>query len=134
LRPGAQEAFSAAGLVVAYMSASFLMSAAFTPQIFSAHSGVFGVLVGLAEDVVLEVLLPLRPVRHGAGVHALHEFVDEFLVLQVVGEDVMRHAGQHGGVGVGLDRNPPGVVAGRGIGVLRIDHTNLQPRCLARRM
>ena len=42
--PGAHEALSAAGLVLAYRSASLRMSAAFTPQIGSAHSGVLGVL------------------------------------------------------------------------------------------
>ncbi len=69
--------------------------------------------------------LALGPVRHGAGVHALHEPVDEGLVLQLAGEDVVRHAGQHGGVGVRLDGNPPGVVARRRIGVLRIDQDEL---------
>ena len=49
----------------------------------------------------------------------------KLLVLQVVGEDVMRHAGQHGRVGIGLDRNPPRIVGGRRIGVLRIDDDEL---------
>ncbi len=43
LRPGAQEALRAAGLVWAYMSASLTMSAALTPQISAAQSGVLGV-------------------------------------------------------------------------------------------
>ena len=42
-RPGAQDAFSAAGLVVAYISASLIISSAETPQISAAHSGVLGV-------------------------------------------------------------------------------------------
>ncbi len=79
----------------------------------------------LAEDVVLEVLLVGELLGRRTGVHALAEFVDELLVLPVVGEDMMSHAGQHGGVGIGLDRDPPGVVAGGGIGVLRVDDDKL---------
>ena len=81
--------------------------------------------VRLAEDVVLEALFALGPAGHGAGIHALAKRVDELLVLQVVREDVMRHAGHHRRVGIRPDGNPPGVVGGAGIRELRIDHHEL---------
>ncbi|OQC03497.1 MAG: hypothetical protein BWX79_02625 [Alphaproteobacteria bacterium ADurb.Bin100] len=87
--------------------------------------GRLGRLVVGAQDVVLEVLLVGVFLGQGALVHAEAELVDELLVLQVVGEDVVRHRGHHGRVGVGLDRNPPGVVAGGRVGVCGIDQHEL---------
>ena len=82
--------------------------------------GLWYLIVG-AEDVILETLLIFRPLRHRAGIHALTEFVDEFLILQVVGKYVVRHAGEHRRIGIRADGNPPRIVGGGGIGVLRID-------------
>ncbi len=82
-------------------------------------------LVVGTEDVVLEAFLSLGPVGHGARVHALHELIDELLVLQIVGENVVRHAGKHRRIGIGPDRNPPCVVGGGRVGVLRIDDDEL---------
>ena len=45
--------------------------------------------------------------------------------MPVVGKDVVRHRSHHRGVGVGLDGDPPCVVGGGGIGVLRVDADEL---------
>ncbi len=96
------------------------VSGFYTTNFRSPFRGL-GLAVGVAEDIIPERLLASGPVGHGAGVHPLHETIDEVLVLKIAGEYIVRHARQHGRIRIGPDGNPPCVINRSRVRILRVD-------------